>query len=277
MNLKKIDLLTVLIILAGTYSNVYAQDVPHPWPINRRAGLDLPIDPKDTSTPPTSQDQIGTKPIPSPENGKVAIPNEIRTRVKSVSLENVPPITEPTPEPPEKVSIYGMQIETSQIVFVIDSSGSMIWHKRIEKAKDELSRSVSGLDSTVEFDSLTYGTNVGPVLWGKLRKADSGAKEEALKWINAIHPGGRTATGPAVAYTFKKYSAKDVVLITDGVPNEPEINGKKITLAQTTEMILSARTDEKLHVVGIGAEGLFREFLQNLAAKCGGSYVDGGQ
>lgn len=191
---------------------------------------------------------------------------------------------DPKDEPPP--TIYGEEIDgkTQTIVYVIDVSGSMDWDiqpyadlegrvtmgTRMERAKGELMRSISGLPRTFKFNCLAYDCGTFP--WrSALQQADEANKAAAISWCRGLQPNGATGTGPATALALGMDRTNgSVVLLTDGIPN----CGADGPDGHRAMIRTSNAQRAKITVFGIAANGGYRAFCQAVASDSGGSYFD---
>jgi hypothetical protein len=193
---------------------------------------------------------------------------------------------DPRDKPPP--TLYGEEIpnESDTIFYVIDCSCSMDWDNqsyttmdghhangpRIERAKCELIRSITGLSANFKFNIVSYGCESR--MWQQsMVPADDSHKAAGIAYVQALQPDGATGTGPAMALALgTDRSNKSVVLLTDGAPNCGTPNE---TMAEHRAMIRGANTQHAtISVFGIAASGSYRAFCQNVAADGGGSYFD---
>lgn len=211
------------------------------------------------------------------------------------------PIPKPPPEPPKEPddpngedpgdpigedppTIYGEELPASDSIFyVIDISGSMNWDRssyvgldgnttsgtKLDRAKVELIRSITGLSDEFEFNIIAYDCSTRG--WAtEMQEANDRNKAAANGWISSLSANGATGTGPATALALSERDNQTVVLLTDGAPN-CGANGT----AGHRAMILGANSQgAKIHCFGIAADGQFRQFLVDVASATGGRYVD---
>lgn len=217
----------------------------------------------------------------------------------TLDLPMAPPVAPVVPQPvaPEEddddddprdtppPTIYGEEIdsENDTIFYVLDISCSMGWDSqsyttldgstrrgpRIDRAKAELARSISGLGDNFMFNVIAY--DCGTRQWQRnMVEADAGNKSSAIGWIMGQSPTGATGTGPATALALANKDNMAVVLLTDGAPNcgASGASGHR-------SMISSANTQgATINVFGIAASGSYRAFCQSVASDSGGSYFD---
>lgn len=183
-----------------------------------------------------------------------------------------PPPPEPEDTDPddgfEPPIVYGeaLVLEKASIVFVIDRSGSM-GGERLNKAKAELTKTLTDLDEAFEFSIVSYACDVdsfSPVLV----KANEANKAAAIQWVQALRAFGGTTTGPAGAAGLKFQSDKAIIL-TDGAPN----CGAEVFDGHRA-MIRNANTGTSVDVFGIAATGQFKAFCRIVALENGGSFYD---
>ena len=218
--------------------------------------------------------------------------------------------------PPGAVSYHGVSTPSRSILFVIDVSGSMeqeITHKelfaegdypslrRIDIIKTELIRTIEGLESYVNFNVLSFATDIEP--WKKgLVKANPLNKSSATTWIQRLEAiGGQSkqelarvglvgaanleagktnsfgALMAALGVDEKKGVEKGyevhvdtVFFLSDGYPS----HGKFI---ETDDVLREVRKANSLrgvviHTIALGE--FEKDFMRRLALENGGSFVD---
>lgn len=165
---------------------------------------------------------------------------------------------------------YGIPIYGQQIVFVLDTSGSMN-NQRLPAAKRELIKAISNLRESVQFAIVVFNTDVKT--WQKhLVYATPANKRAASSYIESQNARGTTASYDALETAFG-FKAEAIYFLTDGAPH-----GGKISVPQD---IVSAITKgnrvrrESIYTIGIapGPPGnLFDAFLKSLADENQGIY-----
>lgn len=224
--------------------------------------------------------------------------NSILFKRKTV---DVPPL--PLPPPPEDhddgppPTFFGQEIKSSNqsVFYVLDISGSMAYGlqtyaspdgstrtgSRLDRAKAELTRSISSLPDDFKFNVLAYDCAGGQV-FAKLTKAIPASKAAAIAWTNALKALGGTGTGPAVCLAMSEEPVGCVVVLSDGAPNCGTLSGEwgggilnEMTIAAHREMIRAGnRNGSLINTFGIACEGQFRDFMIGVASDNGGTYVD---
>ncbi len=181
-----------------------------------------------------------------------------------------PVVDDPRDEPPPVFFGEEIESENDSICYVIDCSGSMRRFGRLDRAKEELRRSVGALTPNVRFNVIAYSCSVSS--WRPATvEATPENKAQALQWVDALEAGGGTATGPATALALADGQCLAFVLLTDGAPScgaYPDAEAHR-------RMILNANEQHAtINVFGVDARGDWRVFCQNVARDSGGSYYD---
>ncbi len=196
-----------------------------------------------------------------------------------------PPADDPRDEPPP--TIYGEEIDTTNntIFYVIDISCSMDWDNqsyttldgrrangpRIDRAKAELQRSISGLPQNFKFNIVAFSCSTRT--WQRqMQEATDANKQSAMGWVRGLQPTDATGTGPGTCLALADRNNMTVVLLTDGAPN---CGTYEQTEASHRNMIRNGNSQHAtINVFGIAAYGSYRAFCQNVASDSGGSYYD---
>ena len=221
--------------------------------------------------------------------GSTPAPTDLDLPLGKPVLSTPPPTPDdgdeddPRDEPPPV--IYGEEIESENdtIFYVLDISGSMDWDRqsytdldgsrqtgtRMERAKVELMRSITGLSRNFKFNIIAF--DCGTRRWqSEMKEADDGNKAAAIGWVRGLRPTGATGTGPAGALALQDKNNMSVVILTDGAPNCGasgfEGHRRMINVANSQRATIN--------VFGIAASGSYRSFCQNVASDGGGSYFD---
>jgi len=120
------------------------------------------------------------------------------------------------------------------VVFVVDTSGSMAWQK-IRQAQDALRFCVRSLGAEDRFGIVPFATEPRP-LADTLRAASSDERAAAEKFIDGIEARGGTAIDEALTTAFKMLPGTQdanrpayVVFLTDGQPTIGETDAAVIT------------------------------------------------
>ncbi len=111
-------------------------------------------------------------------------------------------------------------VESKEITFVLDASGSMSGEK-IEQAKKSLTFCVNSLDDRDTFNLIRFSTEVEP-LFQKPVQATKANRRKALEFVKDLRAMGGTAINDALAAALAQAGSGDrphaVVFLTDGKP-----------------------------------------------------------
>lgn len=117
------------------------------------------------------------------------------------------------------------------VVFVLDRSGSMSG-KKIEQARDALKFVMNNLNEGDTFNIVVYDDRV-ETYRPELQRYDRDAREEALRYVENIRPGGSTNIEGALTSALEMIPDDSdrpgyVLFLTDGLPTAGETNELKI-------------------------------------------------
>lgn len=168
-----------------------------------------------------------------------------------------------------KAEVDASEVLPKDVVFVIDSSGSMDGGK-MAKAKEALAYIVGTLREKDRFNIVRFSTGVESYASG-LVPADKGEIERAKKFVSGIEAAGGTAIDDALAEALKSINPEKgrpamVVFFTDGEPTIGETDPNAI-LANVTKR---KKAGVRIFSFGVGTE-LNAVLLDQLAGQNGGA------
>ena len=151
------------------------------------------------------------------------------------------------------------------IVFVIDTSGSMRDDNKLEQAKKALKFGLDSLKPGDRFTVLNFATTVNSFSSNLVDQGEAVAS--AKKWVDALECTGGTAIDDAMKEALKYQSNGrarqfNVIFLTDGRPTVGETNVDRI-LANVEK---TAGPDTRIFTFGVGYD-LDASFLDRLAEK----------
>ncbi len=156
----------------------------------------------------------------------------------------------------------GFKFKGKKIVFLIDTSYSMIQEERMGQVKAGLKMLLTALPNTyqVEIVQFPYGERAPyKALWNELRETSSGNKYDAFDFIYSMKPFGGTPTREALTYVLKEYEdISDIVLLTDGAPSLHNSN-KKDDIHDILRVVRAAN----IHKVQINSIGVGENFIKD--------------
>lgn len=174
----------------------------------------------------------------------------------------------------KKRQYYGMDLHAKRLMFIIDHSSSMKEYSqgltRLQRAKVELIRVISELDSDTKFAIVFYESVVRK--WrDQLVEASDENKLEAIQFVKRLKYGDRTNTYTALRESIDfSPELEAVYLLTDGRPTE----GPVIAPPAIVKDILHRNRFRHLNfnTIGVSVRGPTEEFLKALAAESGGEF-----
>lgn len=164
------------------------------------------------------------------------------------------------------------------IVFVLDTSGSMSDAGKMEKARSALLFGVNNLRDADRFNVVSFAGEERLMTSG-LIQANAGGRGRGAEFVRALRPVGGTNIDGALQAALKQFDRSDrpkmLVFITDGLPTVGETNADRIV-----ENVRRSRGDLdnngiRLFTFGVGYD-VNTALLDKLAAENGGvaDYVE---
>lgn len=178
---------------------------------------------------------------------------------------------------------HDQPIRSSRLVFVLDVSRSMGWNRRLESAKDELTRTLESLPSTTRFNVITFDDRAH--IWrSEMVRASSGNVASAVKFVRALRPGNGTNTHGALSKAFHEEEVDTIYLLSDGHPSVGLVtDGEMIRLAVAgwnrhrrvrIHTMALMRGDPPIAFAGREDPPRALAFLEDLAIENGGTFTN---
>jgi len=117
-----------------------------------------------------------------------------------------------------KASFFGIEAQGGRFVYVVDRSGSMSGPK-LQAAKEELIRSITALEHTMEFYIIFYDSRSFTMHAPGMVPATERNRQKHLGWVQEIGPGGGTDPTDAMK-TALALEPDAVWLLSDGLFHE---------------------------------------------------------
>ncbi len=207
-------------------------------------------------------------------------------------------------DPDSMPEFFGLKIVSTNVVFLVDISGSMLQYdenakgtdgtekgrQRITRVQRELSEAIMKLSKDAYFNVIAFNDRVER-FQKKLVKAKRGAKASALKFVNKLNADRGTDTGLALEAAFQDPRVDTVVLLSDGAPHtqagEPQ---QLIPIVEQKLRNLNRLRKVRLYTLGFAGTGKWptgskysgrqirvnpaelERFLTRLAEEHGGNY-----
>ena len=187
----------------------------------------------------------------------------------------IPPPSARTMAVAERVSpgvtmYYGLPIYATRMVFIMDTSRSMLG-PRLIAAKRELAAAIDALRPNDQFTVLVFDSNVR--MWQKkLVVADAVNKKKAIQFVNKQDTNPLTASFDALESALG-FDAEAIFFLTDGAPFGGKIAAPPEIVRVVTIRNRSRR--ESIYTIGIGAGEVgspMDTFLRTLAESNFGLY-----
>jgi len=130
-----------------------------------------------------------------------------------------------------KAQLNEREVVAKDVVFVLDTSGSMAEDNKMDKAKAALRHGVSSLDARDRFNIISFAGEEH-LMSERLIAGNDAGKKDAREFIERMKATGGTNINDALAAAYKQIQSNDrpqlIVLITDGQPTVGETQPKRI-------------------------------------------------
>ena len=150
-----------------------------------------------------------------------------------------------------KAELDDREVSAKDVIFVLDTSGSMAEEGKMDKAKAALRHGVGSLNPRDRFNLISFAGEER-LLSERLITADDEGKKQAREFIERMRATGGTNINDALMAAFKQIQAGDrpqiVVLITDGQPTVGETKAGAI-LANIKQ---ANKANTRLFTFGVG-------------------------
>jgi len=176
-------------------------------------------------------------------------------------------------------SFFGLRVESRQVVFVLDVSGSMDEHlvtrwlgeegaTRIAEAKRELAAVIDSLEPGTFFDLIVFAGEVERWADGGRSTSEPGAREEAQAFVERLRAGGGTNLYGALSEAFRGAQVDTIFVLSDGEPSQGSVVDPAGIRRAVSEW--NRGRGIAIHTVSVGG-GL--PILEWLAQDSGGSFT----
>ena len=168
-----------------------------------------------------------------------------------------------------KDNVSEKELINKDIVFVLDTSGSMADAGKMEKARAALLFGIRGLREGDKFNVINFAGEEH-LLESKLIAANTDGKRRGEAFVNNLKPNGGTNINDALKAAMRQFDNSDrpkmLVFLTDGLPTIGESNVEKIIQNAREIKIENLR----LFTFGVGYD-VNTLLLDKLAAENGGT------
>lgn len=173
-----------------------------------------------------------------------------------------------------KDSLSEREYAAKDIVFVIDTSGSMADEGKMEKARGALLFGIKTLHDNDRFNVINF-SGEEHLMENGLVTADKKGRAEGIEFVNRLTPNGGTNINDAMLTALKQFDAGDhpkmIVFLTDGLPTVGETAPQRII----KNVQVSNLNHVRLFTFGVGYD-VNTALLDKLASENGGvpDYVE---
>ncbi len=173
-----------------------------------------------------------------------------------------------------KDELSEQEYSAKDVVFVLDTSGSMAEEGKMEKARAALLYGVRSLRPEDRYNVINFAGEEH-LMSASLIPADGGGRAKGEEFVKALRPTGGTNINGSLVAAMKQFETSDrprmLIFLTDGLPTVGETNPQRIV-----ENLRAARVPGvRLFTFGVGYD-VNTALLDKLAAENGGvaDYVE---
>jgi len=177
----------------------------------------------------------------------------------------------------------GFKFRGKSILFIIDTSYSMVDEDRMGQVKAGMKMLITSLSPDYKLEVVQYpygGRAPFKSLWGVPRDNTAINQMDIFDFIYTLKPLGGTPTRDVLLFTLRNYAdITDIVLLTDGAPTYHNSN-KKDDVYDILRVVREENGDRvQINCIGVGAQMTQDKtsdrykFLSALADESGGFFV----
>lgn len=207
------------------------------------------------------------------------------TKAKIPAPATTPTVAATTQEPSGGLDAdIGFKFKGKNIVFIIDTSYSMIEEDRMGQVKAGLKMLLTSLpsDYRVEVVQFPLGERAPfRSMWGTLKDFKGINRTDSFDFIYSLRPLGGTPTRDTLLFVLDNYeSVSDIVLLSDGAPTFHNSN-KKDDIYEILRLVRESNSVKKIQIntIGVGSKFVHDQtseqykFLSLLASEHKGFFV----
>ena len=177
----------------------------------------------------------------------------------------------------------GFKFKGKNIVFLIDTSYSMVEEDRMGQVKAGLKMFITSLPAQYKVEVVQFPLGErAPFrsMWGNIKETTSANKNDIFEFIYSLRPMGGTPTRDALLFVLKNYdNLSDIVLLSDGQPTLHNSNSKD----DIYDILRVVREENpgkiQINTIGVGSNFIKDKtsdqykFLSLLSEQSGGFFV----
>lgn len=151
----------------------------------------------------------------------------------------------------------GFSFKGKEILFIIDTSGSMLDEDRIGQVKAGLKMLMTSFPADYKLNIIQFPLGMrAPYkpLWNVLKLNTKENRSEVFRYLYSLYPDGGTPTRDVLIYALENYrEISDIVLLTDGVPTLHNSNQRDSIEKILEEVKRKNMTKIRINTIGVGA------------------------
>jgi Mg-chelatase subunit ChlD len=177
----------------------------------------------------------------------------------------------------------GFKFKGKNIVFIIDTSYSMIQEDRMGQVKAGIKMLLTSLPSTYKIEIVQFPLGErAPFrsMWGTAKEFQTINRMDAFDFVYSLRPSGGTPTRETLLFVLKNYeNVTDIVLLTDGAPTYHNSNNKD-DIYEILRLVREENSKKvQINTIGVGSNFLKDKsseqykFLSLLSSESNGFFV----
>lgn len=175
---------------------------------------------------------------------------------------------------------FGIRIESSRVIFILDVSGSMIEQlrpryvgeqaeTRIDVAKRELVKAIEGLDEKALFNVLIFSSDMERWRAEGIATPTEATRADAVEYVKKLGAGGGTNIYGALQLAFEDPDVDTIVMLSDGEPSVGDVVDAGLIRDAVKEW--NDTRGVKIDTIAVGGS---LQLMQWIAEDNGGRYVE---
>lgn len=191
---------------------------------------------------------------------------ELKKQLEEANRKIATTQSAPVPVEPEQVTSQGLDADIGfkfkgkNIVFIIDTSLSMIEEDRMSQVKAGIKMLLTSLPGVFKIEIVQFPLGErAPFrsMWGTMKEFSGINRMDSFDFIYSLRPMGGTPTRDTLLFVLKNYeNVTDIVLLTDGAPTYHNSN-KKDDIYEILRLVRENNpTKVQINTIGVGSNFL---------------------
>lgn len=214
-----------------------------------------------------------------------ALKKELEETKEKLAAVPVPPEDRTPAEtsPSSETFEVGFKFKGKNIVFIIDTSYSMIEEDRMGQVKAGIKMLLTSLPGNYKIEIVQFPLGQrAPFrsMWGTTKDFRGMNRHDAFDFVSSLRPSGGTPTRDTLLFVLKNYeNVTDIVLLSDGAPSYHNSN-RKDDIYEILRLVRETNQGNiQINTIGVGAEFMKDKtseqykFLSLLASDHNGFFV----